>query len=80
MTDNYFCGDANLGNLTVKGAIAQLFRGTVATGSGGGTATGYKKDYWYDDRLKVREPPNFLDPVKTSWRIVRQTEQKPATA
>jgi hypothetical protein len=79
MVDNYHCGDTNLGQLHVKGAIAQLFRGTVATGSGGGTATGYKKDYWYDDRLKVREPPNFLDPVKTSWRIVRQTEQIPAT-
>jgi type II secretory pathway pseudopilin PulG len=79
MVDNYHCGDANLGLLTVTGAIAQLFRGAVATGSGGGTATGYKKNYWYDDRLKVREPPNFLDPVQTSWRIVRQTEQKPAT-
>jgi Tfp pilus assembly protein PilX len=79
MVDNYMCGDTNLGNLNVTGAIAQLFRGTVATGSGGGTATGYKKNYWYDDRLKVREPPNFLDPVKTSWRIVRETEQQPAT-
>jgi type II secretory pathway pseudopilin PulG len=78
MADNYLCGDTNLGSLTVVGAIAQLFRGTVATGSGGGTSTGYKKNYIYDDRLKVREPPNFLDPVQTSWRIVRQTEQKPA--
>ena len=79
MVDNYMCGPSDLGFLNVTGAIAQLFRGTVATGSGGGTATGYKKNYVYDDRLKVREPPNFLDPVKTSWRVVRETEQQPAT-
>ena len=79
MVDNYMCGPSNLGFLNVTGAIAQLFRGTVATGSGGGTSTGYKKNYVYDDRLKVREPPNFLDPVKTSWRVVRETEQQPAT-
>jgi hypothetical protein len=75
MVDNYHCG-APEGNLTVNGAIAQAYRGVVGMGNG---ATGYIKDYNYDDRLKVREPPNFLDPVKTSWRIVRQTEQKPAT-
>lgn len=78
MVDNYGCTKL-LGTLKVTGAIAQKFRGTVATGGGGTTSTGYKKDYWYDDRLKVREPPNFLDPVKTSWRVVRETEQVPAT-
>lgn len=77
MVDNYSCTDL-IGTLKVTGAIAQKFRGTVATGSAGGTGTGYKKDYWYDDRLKIREPPNFLDPVKTSWRVVRETEQVPA--
>jgi Tfp pilus assembly protein PilX len=75
MVDNYHCGSSE-GNLTVNGAIAQWYRGVVGTGNGN---TGYIKDYNYDDRLKVREPPNFLDPIKTSWRIVRQTEQKPAT-
>jgi type II secretory pathway pseudopilin PulG len=75
MVDNYMCGDGE-GNLTVNGAIAQYYRGVVGTGNGD---TGYIKDYNYDDRLKVREPPNFLDPVKTSWRIVRSTEQKPPT-
>lgn len=73
MVDNYMCGSAE-GNLKVNGAIAQYFRGVVGTGNG---TTGYIKDYNYDDRLKIREPPNFLDPIKTSWRIVRQTEQKP---
>jgi Tfp pilus assembly protein PilX len=75
MVDNYACASPE-GNLKVVGAIAQWYRGVVGTGSP--VATGYVKDYNYDDRLKVREPPNFLDPVKTSWRIVRQTEQKPA--
>jgi type II secretory pathway pseudopilin PulG len=76
MVDNYMCGTSE-GTLKVIGAIAQSYRGVVGTGSG---TTGYIKDYNYDDRLKIREPPNFLDPIKTSWRIVRQTEQKPATA
>jgi Tfp pilus assembly protein PilX len=75
MVDNYHCGGSE-GDLTVRGAIAQWYRGVVGTGNG---TTGYLKDYNYDDRLKVREPPNFLDPLKTSWRIVRQTEQQPAT-
>lgn len=75
MVDNYQCGRGE-GPLTVNGAIAQWYRGVVGTGNG---ATGYLKDYNYDDRLKVREPPNLLDPVQTSWRIVRQTEQQPAT-
>jgi hypothetical protein len=71
--DNYFCG-AQLGNLTVNGAIAQNYRGTVGTTGG----TGYLKDYNYDDRLKYRQPPHFLDPVQTGWRVIRQTEQTPA--
>jgi len=75
MVDNYMCGNSE-GTLTVNGAIAQSYRGVVGTGNGN---TGYIKNYNYDDRLKIREPPNFLDPIKTSWRIVRQTEQKPAT-
>jgi hypothetical protein len=36
------------------------------------------KDYTYDDRLRYREPPFFLEPVATAWRIVRQNEQVPA--
>ena len=75
MVDNYSCAGAE-GTLTVNGAIAQSYRGVVGTGNG---TTGYIKNYNYDDRLKIREPPNFLDPIKTSWRIVRQIEQKPAT-
>jgi len=72
--DSYFCGSP-LGTLTVKGTIAQEFRGPVGTGSGSQIATGYLKNYTYDDRLRLREPPHFLDPVQASWRIQRYAEQ-----
>ena len=74
--DHYFCG-APTGTLTVNGVIAQKFRGPVGTG-GSSISTGYVKDYNYDDRLSLRQPPNFLDPVQSAWRVQRQTEQTPA--
>jgi len=72
--DNYWCGSA-LGNLTVEGAIAQRHRGVVGTGNGN---TGYLKKYSYNQDLKFRSPPHFLDPLQASWRILRQGEQSPA--
>ena len=75
--DNYYCGAA-LGTLTVSGAIAQKFRGPVGRGSGTSSSNGYIKAYSYDDRLRFRSPPHFLDPVETAWRVMRQTEQTPA--
>jgi hypothetical protein len=74
LVDNWRCGD-DLGDLTVNGAIAQKYRGPVGTGSGGSVSTGYSKDYQYNDRLRYREPPFFLDPEQASWRIARQSEQ-----
>ena len=71
--DNYACG-SQLGTLTVRGAIAQSFRGPVGTNGG----TGYLKNYQYDDRLKYRNPPYFLDPVSASWRLLRMNEQVPS--
>jgi hypothetical protein len=76
--DNYACG-AFEGTLTVKGAIAQYFRGTVGTGVGGLNGTGYLKDYNYDDILKYRSPPYFLSPLATPWLVARTNEQVPAT-
>lgn len=75
IVDNYFCG-TKLGFLTVTGSISQKFRGPVGT-SGGGGGTGYIKRYGYDDRLGVRSPPEFLDPVQSAWRLNRLTEQLP---
>jgi hypothetical protein len=77
IVDNWNCGEP-AGNLNVEGAIAQKFRGPVGTGSGGSISTGYRKNYVYNDRLRYREPPYFLDPVQASWRIARQNEQIPA--
>ncbi len=72
--DSYFCGSP-LGTLTVNGTIAQKFRGPVGRGSGSTITSGYLKAYSYDDRLRLREPPHFLDPVQASWRIQRYAEQ-----
>lgn len=74
IVDNWYCGD-DLGDLEVVGAISQRYRGPVGTSGG----TGYTKDYNYNDRLKFREPPFFLDPVQSAWRVARQNEQVPAT-
>ena len=64
------CG-ANLGELTVWGVIAQDWRGRVTAGSGG---AGYAKNYNYDERLKTKQPPNFLSPTTTSWYVSRETQ------
>lgn len=77
IVDNWDCG-APLGTLNIDGAIAQRYRGPVGTGSGTSIATGYLKQYVYNDRLRYREPPYFLDPVQASWRISRETEQEHA--
>jgi hypothetical protein len=79
IVDNWYCG-AGLGDLEINGAIAQRYRGPVGQGVSGGTADhGYIKDYNYNDRLRYREPPYFLDPVQSAWRVARQNEQVPAT-
>ncbi len=71
IVDNYDCGSqGQLGNLSIFGAIAQVYRGPVGTiGS-----TGYLKNYNYDDRLREQEPPHFLNPIQAAWRIQRETE------
>jgi hypothetical protein len=73
---NYQYGDNNIGTITVNGAIAQKYRGTVGTGG----ASGYGKNYNYDQRLKYQSPPRFLSPVAAAWQIVTWVEQAPAYA
>ena len=70
--DNHDCG-SQLDQLTVMGAIAQKYRGVVGTTGG----TGFKKNYLYDDRLRYRSPPYFLNPIAASWHVVRSNEQVP---
>jgi hypothetical protein len=77
VVDNYQCGNA-LGTLTVFGAIAQKFRGPVGTFSGTSLNSGYAKNYNYNDALRYRSPPYFLDPMQAAWRVIRANEQVPA--
>lgn len=76
IVDNWDCG-AKTGNLTVNGAIAQYWRGPVGTGGNSSSGTGYIKNYTYNDRLRYSQPPNFLDPVGSSWKLLRTSEQSP---
>lgn len=65
------------GTLTVFGAIAQKFRGTVATGTDP-VVTGYKKNYVYDNRFKYKAPPKFLNPVTTTYGVTTWVESAAA--
>ena len=73
MVQNYEKGSSNRGTLTINGAIAQKFRGTVATAAQGATSptTGYAKNYNYDKRLLVTAPPKFLSPVSTTYGVTQ---------
>lgn len=76
VVDNYYCGGTT-GTLTVFGAIGQKFRGPVGTSNGGSPTNGYLKAYSYDNRLRFRSPPRFLDPVQAAWRVQTFGEQVP---
>ncbi|HEX4011721.1 MAG TPA: hypothetical protein VHX62_16990 [Solirubrobacteraceae bacterium] len=67
--DNYSCGGTPQGKLTVHGAIAQYFRGIVGTVG----ASGYLKNYNYDDRLQLILPPYLFDLQNTEWTVFRET-------
>ncbi len=73
IVDNYDCGDPISDSLNVNGAIAQIFRGTVGTGGSGWINSGYLKNYNYDDRLAVLQPPYLFDLASSAWRVIRET-------
>jgi hypothetical protein len=62
----------------IRARIAQKFRGPVGTFYGTTLNSGYTKDYNYNDALRYRSPPYFLDPMQAAWRVVRANEQVPA--
>lgn len=66
---------AALGTLSVRGSIAQRWRGIVGTGNGN---TGFLKDYSYDTRLKFSGPPYFPQWNNASWSAQTTGEIKPA--
>jgi hypothetical protein len=70
--DNYDCGSP--ATLTIHGALAQKYRGPVATVNSNGAVTGYNKSYNYDNRFKYVMPPYVFDLQNTSWTCVRETE------
>jgi Tfp pilus assembly protein PilX len=53
----------DLGTLSVRGSIAQKWRGAVGTSGG----TGYQKDYSYDARLQFSSPPYFPQWTNAVW-------------
>lgn len=73
--ERYNQGSAK-GTLTVKGTIAQRYRGAVGTFSGGSRLTGYAKNYWYDERMKYDEPPHFVEPLNAGFEITDWQETK----
>lgn len=74
LVQNYDKGTPQ-GKLTVRGSIAQKWRGIV--GRGNPPATGYLKDYHYDLRLKYSAPPYFPQFVKAVW-AARHSGEVPA--
>lgn len=69
--------------LTVRGSIAQRFRGIVYSGWRDSywtppQSTGYTKNYRYDARLRFRSPPHFLSPVATAYGVSTWIETSPA--
>jgi hypothetical protein len=54
--------------------LAQRYRGPVGTNLNGSIASGFSKDYNYDQRLRYLSPPNFLDPVASQWSVVLWAE------
>jgi hypothetical protein len=80
IADNWTCPPAaSVNTLTVRGVIAQKYRGPVGTSSAGVPQSGFVKSYTYDDRFHTGSPPKFLDPVQSAWTVARITEQVPAT-
>jgi Tfp pilus assembly protein PilX len=61
--------------LNVNGSIAQKFRGPVGTGNGTTASTGYLKNYVYDYRLLVLQPPYFLAPDASPWEVNKLSDK-----
>lgn len=61
--------------LNVIGGIAQKYRGPVGTGTGTSASTGYLKNYVYDSRLLVLQPPYFLSPDASPWSVSKISDK-----
>ena len=66
---------ATLGSLTVRGAMAQEFSAPWATSSGWAIRNGYpQQSLVYDPRLGHLQPPFFLQPDSSPWRVTTITD------
>lgn len=69
--ENYDSG-SNRGHINLYGGIIQSTRRAVGTISGGSIATGYSKNYVYDQRLRLISPPEY--PTTGSFQMVSWLE------
>jgi len=70
--ENYNWGSSR-GEIRLLGGIIQNRRGPVGTFSGSGVASGFSKDYQYDERLLVDVPPAF--PREEIFSIISWNEK-----
>jgi len=63
---------ASLGTLTINGSLTQFYRGVVKQG-----ASGYDKNYVYDQRLRYDSPPHFLNPTTSRFAPTLSAEIAP---
>lgn len=64
------------GELRIRGALAQKWRGAVGLHNNGTPTRGYEKDYVYDTRLGYVQPPRFIEPTNTSWKMLAWREMR----
>lgn len=74
LVQNYSEGSFQ-GTLSVRGSLAQKWRGIV--GQGSPPSTGYLKDYKYDLRLTYSAPPYFPQFVNSVWGARHSGEVPP---
>ncbi len=65
-----------MGSLSIRGSLAQRYRGTTLVGTAVGSS-GFVKDYRYDDRLRFDEPPYFPRFSSSVWVVKTSGELKP---
>jgi hypothetical protein len=72
--EKYYYGPPK-GTITLKGALAQKYRGAVGTFyRSGRKRSGYSKDYYYDERMLYTEPPHFIEPLNSGFEITAWEE------
>ena len=72
MVQNYYRG-GNQGVLTIRGSLAQKYRGSVRLTNSGGP-NGYSKNYTYDARFRYIAPPKYLSPVAATYSVTLLVE------